>query len=245
MKPNEISYNIYNPLYVEKNMDQYVRSKMSSESFITPLRVIPQNKDDKIRNQINYLEQRIYSPPPKESYQSPPQQVYQNQRQPQNYFLDPPFTNQLPLKYYPPTYSNVVDYSKNRPKQFFPEYEPNYYPQPIDNAIGDYTFVNQQNYNINNNNNSNFNQNYHYDDGRNNNIYRESNNVNINVNERNFNNDNNFRKGFYQQKIDDFSIQSNNEKNRIQRQDRLYDDYKRRVINNNNGNGVYGNNYQY
>ena len=112
MKPNEISYNIYNPLYVEKNMDQYVRSKMSSESFITPLRVIPQNKDDKIRNQINYLEQRIYSPPPKESYQSPPQQVYQNQRQPQNYFLDPPFTNQLPLKYYPPTYSNVVDIVK-------------------------------------------------------------------------------------------------------------------------------------
>ena len=48
MYPTQLKPNEYNPLYVEKNMDQYVRSKMSSESFITPLRVIPQNKDDKM-----------------------------------------------------------------------------------------------------------------------------------------------------------------------------------------------------
>jgi len=54
MNQHQIIYKEYNPVYVEKNMDDYVRSKMSSESFITPLRPMPNNKDEKIITQITY-----------------------------------------------------------------------------------------------------------------------------------------------------------------------------------------------
>jgi len=204
MYPNQLKPNEYNPFYVEKNMDQYVVSKMSSESFITPLRIMPKNKDEKIKTQINYLEQRIYSPPPKENYQIPTPHIFPNQKQPQNYFLEPPLINDLPLKYYPPTYSNYVDYSKNRSKNSFSEYEPNYYPQPIDNPIGDYNFVKTQNYN--------FNPNINYNES---NIQNNYNNVNLN--ENNIYNKNNidFKLGNYQQKMDDFSIKSIDRRNRF------------------------------
>ena len=242
MNQHQIIYKEYNPVYVEKNMDDYVRSKMSSESFITPLRPMPNNKDEKIITQINYLEQRIYSPPPKESYQIPTPKIFPNQKQPQNYFLDPPLVNQLPLKYYPPTYSNVIDYSKNRPKDYFPDYEPNYYPQPIDNAIGDYNFVNQQNYNLNNNNyyNDNY-SNYNMKEVsnfENNNINNYSGNVHFNVvgnGKGNLSNNIDLKSGYYQQKMDDFSIKSKNDPRNFNQgkfnQGGMFEEYQRKAFN--------------
>ena len=204
MYPTQLKPNEYNPIYVEKNMDQYVVSKMSSESFITPLRIMPKNKDEKIKTQIDYLEQRIYSPKPKENYQIPTPQIFPNQKQPQNYFLEPPLINNLPLKYYPPTYSNYVDYSKNRNKDSISDYQPNYYPQPIDNPIGDYNFVKTQNYNFNPNINYNVS-----------NIQNNYSNVNLNDNNYYDRNNIDFKSGNYQQKMDDFSIKSTDEKNRL------------------------------
>ena len=237
MYPNQLKPNEYNPFYVEKNMDQYVVSKMSSESFITPLRIMPKNKDEKIKTQINYLEQRIYSPPPKENYQIPTPHIFPNQKQPQNYFLEPPLVNQLPLKYYPPTYSNVIDYSKNRPKDYFPDYEPNYYPQPIDNGIGDYNFVNQQNYTLNNNNynNDNYKMNEGYNFDYNNNY---SGNVHFNVvgnGNGNLNNNIDLKNGYYQQKMDDFSIKSKNDPRNYNQgrfnQGGMFEEYQRKAFN--------------
>ena len=43
MKPND---NIYH--YIKKKMDNYIYSKICWENFITPLKIIPQNKYDKI-----------------------------------------------------------------------------------------------------------------------------------------------------------------------------------------------------
>jgi len=218
MNPNDVNKITYINYYTGQNLDELVRNKMRSESFITPLKNTPKYYDDNVSSQMALLGKRGYYYP--------------------EYFEGNPYFPQDPEnRYNYNKYDYNINYDSVPPQQrgdFVPKFEYNqetlnmhpstqYYEKDYNNQGGtnnpykqEYNIYKNKNLISNNNYNQNqYNQNQFIQNQNQNqytqNQYNQNNNEELEKIPRNFKD--NLHNEKYQinstQQLDNFQIQAN------------------------------------
>jgi hypothetical protein len=218
MNPNDVNKITYINYYTGQNLDELVRNKMRSESFITPLKNTPKYYDDNVSSQMALLGKRGYYYP--------------------EYFEGNPYFPQDPEnRYNYNKYDYNINYDSVPPQQrgdFVPKFEYNqetlnmhpstqYYEKDYNNQGGtnnpykqEYNIYKNKNLISNNNYNQNqYNQNQFIQNKNQNqytqNQYNQNNNEELEKIPRNFKD--NLHNEKYQinstQQLDNFQIQAN------------------------------------
>jgi hypothetical protein len=220
MNPNDVNKITYINYYTGQNLDELVRNKMRSESFITPLKNTPKYYDDNVSSQMALLGKRGYYYP--------------------EYFEGNPYFPQDPEnRYNYNKYDYNINYDSVPPQQrgdFVPKFEYNqetlnmhpttqYYEKDYNNQGGtnnpykqEYNIYknknlisNNNNYNQNQYNQNQYNQNQYNQIQYNQNQYSQNNNEELEKIPRNFKD--NLHNEKYQtnstQKLDNFQLQAN------------------------------------
>ena len=218
MNPNDVNKITYINYYTGQNLDELVRNKMRSESFITPLKNTPKYYDDNVSSQMALLGKRGYYYP--------------------EYFEGNPYFPQDPEnRYNYNKYDYNINYDSVPPQQrgdFVPKFEYNqetlnmhpstqYYEKDYNNQGGtnnpykqEYNIYKNKNLISNNNYNQNqYNQNQYIQNQNQNqytqNQYIQNNNEELEKIPRNFKD--NLHNEKYQinstQQLDNFQIQAN------------------------------------
>ena len=224
MNPNDVNKITYINYYTGQNLDELVRNKMRSESFITPLKNTPKYYDDNVSSQMALLGKRGYYYP--------------------EYFEGNPYFPQDPQnRYNYNKYDYNINYDSVPPQQrgdFVPKFEYNqetlnmhpstqYYEKDYNNQGGTNNPYKQE-YNIYKNknlisNNNNYNQNQYNQNQYNQNQFIQNQNQNqYTQNQYNQNNNEelekiprNFKDNLHNEKyqinstqqLDNFQIQAN------------------------------------